>query len=81
MTDTEMRDLIRTIVEPLVSHPEDVKLELKDTDDFHEYLLSVHSDDVGRVIGKRGRIAKAIRSIVYSIQFDGPKRVRLTIVD
>ena len=29
MTDTEMRDLIRTIVEPLVSHPEDVKLELK----------------------------------------------------
>ncbi|GEK91199.1 KH domain-containing protein [Alkalibacterium kapii] len=81
MTDTEMRELIRTIVEPLVSHPEDVKLDLKDTDDFHEYLLSVHPDDVGRVIGKRGRIAKAIRSIVYSIQFDGPKRVRLTIVD
>lgn len=45
------------------------------------YLLSVHPDDVGRVIGKRGRIAKAIRSIVYSVQYDGPKRVRLTIVD
>lgn len=81
MSDKDMRDLIKTIVEPLVSHPEDVHLELKETDDFHEYLLSVHSDDVGRVIGKRGRIAKAIRAIVYSIQFDGPKRVRLTIVD
>ncbi|MDN6168393.1 MAG: KH domain-containing protein, partial [Lactococcus lactis] len=35
----------------------------------------------GRVIGKRGRIAKAIRAIVYSVKYDGPKRVRLTIVD
>lgn len=76
-----MRDLIQTIVEQLVSHPDEVKLDLQDTDDFHEYLLSVHPDDVGRVIGKKGRIAKAIRAIVYSIQYDGPKRVRLTIVD
>lgn len=81
MSDKDMRDLIKTIVEPLVSHPEDVKLDLKETDEFHEYLLSVNPDDIGRVIGKRGRIAKAIRAIVYSIQFDGPKRVRLTIVD
>lgn len=81
MTDKEMRELITTIVEPLVSHPEDIKLDSKDTDEFHEYMLEVHPDDVGRVIGKRGRIAKAIRAIVYSIQFDGPKRVRLTIVD
>lgn len=81
MTDQEMRDLIKTIVEPLVSQPEDIKLELQETDDFHEYLLEVNPDDVGRVIGKRGRIAKAIRAIVYSIQYDGPKRVRLTIVD
>lgn len=81
MSDQEMRALIQTIVEPLVSKPEDIKLELQETDDFHEYLLEVNSDDVGRVIGKRGRIAKAIRAIVYSIQYDGPKRVRLTIID
>ncbi|WP_080146477.1 KH domain-containing protein [Marinilactibacillus piezotolerans] len=81
MTDQKMRELIHAIVDPLVSHPDEVKLDLQDTDEFHEYLLSVHPDDVGRVIGKKGRIAKAIRAIVYSIQFDGPKRVRLTIVD
>ncbi|HLQ75214.1 MAG TPA: KH domain-containing protein [Alloiococcus sp.] len=81
MSDQEMRALIQTIVEPLVSKPEDIKLELQETDDFHEYLLEVNPDDVGRVIGKRGRIAKAIRAIVYSIQYDGPKRVRLTIID
>ena len=81
MTDQEMRQLIHTIIEPLVSQPVDINLELKQTDDFHEYLLSVHPDDIGRVIGKGGRIAKAIRAIVYSIRYDGPKRVRLTIVD
>ena len=81
MTDKEMRNLITTIVSALLSHPEQLKLELQETDEFHEYLLSVHPDDVGRVIGKRGRIAKAIRSIVYSVKYDGPKRVRLTIVD
>ncbi|MGX7445994.1 KH domain-containing protein [Dolosigranulum pigrum] len=81
MTDQEMRQLIHTIIEPLVSQPDGINLELKETDDFHEYLLSVHPDDIGRVIGKGGRIAKAIRAIVYSIRYDGPKRVRLTIVD
>lgn len=81
MTDEKMRNLITTIVSALLSQPEEMKLDLKETDDFHEYLLSVHPDDVGRVIGRRGRIAKAIRSIVYSVKYDGPKRVRLTIVD
>lgn len=81
MTDKEMRHLIYTIVKPIVSYPDEVSLELTETDDFHEYLLSVHPNDVGRVIGKGGRIAKSIRSIVYSIQYDGSKRVRLTIVD
>ena len=55
MTDKEIRELILTIVNPLVSHPDEVKLDLQDTDEFHEYLLSVHPDDVGRVIGKKGR--------------------------
>ena len=81
MTDTEMRNLIKTIVSALLSHPEDMKLDLQEIDDFHEYLLSVHPDDVGRVIGKRGRIAKAIRSIVYSVNYYGQKRVSLKIVD
>ena len=80
-TNFPFRNLIKTIVSALLSHPEDMKLDLQETDDFHEYLLSVHPDDVGRVIGKRGRIAKAIRSIVYSVKYDGQKRVRLTIVD
>lgn len=78
---TDINEFIKTIVSPLVIHPEAVGLSMKETDDFYEYLLTVHPDDVGRIIGRRGRIAKAVRTIVYSVRVPGPKRVRLTIQD
>ena len=77
----DISELILVIVHPLVSHPEEVQLETDESDEFIEYQLSVHQEDVGRVIGKKGRVAKAIRTIVYSAKVAGPKRVRLTIVD
>lgn len=78
---TDVKDLVLTIVRPLVSYPEAIELEIEESDDFLEYNLTVHPDDVGRVIGKQGRVAKAIRTIVYSVRLDGVKRVRLNIVD
>ncbi|EST90455.1 KH domain-containing protein [Vagococcus lutrae] len=78
---TDVKDLVLTIVRPLVSYPEAIELEIEESDDFLEYNLTVHPDDVGRVIGKQGRVAKAIRTIVYSVRLDGAKRVRLNIVD
>lgn len=77
----EFESFINTLVTPLVSQPEEIKIEMVETDEFYDYHLSVHPDDVGRVIGKKGRIAKAMRTILYSIQIDAPKRVRLTIDD
>ncbi|ALV20963.1 MAG: KH domain-containing protein [Carnobacterium sp.] len=77
----DMNELILTIVRPLVSHPEELALVTVDSEEFLEYHLSVHPDDIGRVIGKKGRVAKAIRTVVYSVKVSGPKRVRLTIVD
>ena len=78
---TDVKDLVLTTVRPLVSYPEAIELEIEESDDFLEYNLTVHPDDVGRVIGKQGRVAKAIRTIVYSVRLDGAKRVRLNIVD
>lgn len=78
---TDMTKFITAIVSPLINHPEFIRLDMKETDEFYEYLLSVHPDDVGRIIGRRGRIAKSIRTIVYSIRIPGPKRIRVTIQD
>ncbi|MCI1903362.1 MAG: KH domain-containing protein [Enterococcaceae bacterium] len=78
---TEVKELILTIVRPLVVHPDKIKLNVKESDDFYEYDLIVQPDDIGRIIGKQGRVAKAIRTIVYSVRIKGGKRVRLNILD
>ncbi|MGC6769742.1 KH domain-containing protein [Enterococcus sp. LJL128] len=78
---TDVKELVLTIVRPLVSQPEAVSLEIEESDDFFEYNLTVSQEDIGRVIGKQGRVAKAIRTIVYSVRTDGPKKVRLNILD
>ncbi|WP_270596361.1 KH domain-containing protein [Enterococcus asini] len=78
---TDLRDLVLTIVRPLVTHPDAVKLEIEESRDFMEYNLTVAPEDIGRVIGKQGRVAKAIRTIVYGVHTEGPKKVRLNILD
>lgn len=75
----DIKELILTIVSPIVEHQDQVSIETKETNDFMEYHLSVHPDDVGRVIGKQGRVARAIRTIVYSVRTKQAKRVRLVI--
>lgn len=78
---TDVKNLVLTIVRPLVSYPDQIELSVEESDRFFEYNLTVHEEDIGRVIGKQGRIAKAIRTIVYSVRTDGPKKVRLNILD
>lgn len=77
----DVKELNLTIVRPLVSQPEAVSLEIEESTDFLEYNLTVAKEDIGRIIGKQGRVAKAIRTIVYSVRIDGPKKVRLNILD
>jgi len=61
-----MKQLIETIVKPLVDYPDQVRIEIDENATRIVYKLSVHSEDMGKVIGKQGRVAKAIRTIVYS---------------
>ncbi|EOH96307.1 MULTISPECIES: KH domain-containing protein [Enterococcus] len=77
----DLSKLVLTIVRPLVTKPDEVKLEINESKDFFEYNLTVAPEDIGRIIGKQGRVAKAIRTIVYSVRTEGPKKVRLNIVD
>ncbi|HCM88790.1 MULTISPECIES: KH domain-containing protein [Vagococcus] len=78
---TDVKDLVLTIVRPLVSQPENVHLEVTEGDQYMEYNLTVAPEDIGRIIGKQGRVAKAIRTIVYSVRTAEPKKVRLNILD
>ncbi|MBM7708116.1 KH domain-containing protein [Enterococcus lemanii] len=77
----DLKELVLTIVRPLVAHPDQVQLEVVESEDFFEYNLTVAPEDIGRIIGKQGRVAKAIRTIVYGVRTEGPKKVRLNILD
>ncbi|MDD6022604.1 MAG: KH domain-containing protein [Acutalibacteraceae bacterium] len=61
-----MKDLLIAIAKGLVEKPEDVRVDVDEVNDegVTVYHLHVAEDDMGRVIGKQGRIAKAIRSVM-----------------
>ncbi|PKR78596.1 hypothetical protein CEY16_02240 [Halalkalibacillus sediminis] len=75
-----MKTLIETIVQPLVDHPEEVQISVEETDEKIRYHLTVHESDVGKVIGKNGRIAKAIRTVVYAAGADVEKKIYVDIM-
>lgn len=75
-----MEELILVIARALVDYPEEVRVEVKEDDRGIVYALSVHPEDVGKVIGKQGRIAKALRTVVASAAVRSSKRVTVDIV-
>ncbi|MBM7578472.1 KH domain-containing protein [Jeotgalibacillus terrae] len=76
-----MKELIETIVKPLVDHPEAVMIDVQETDRTISYKLSVHQDDMGKVIGKQGRVAKAIRTVSLAGESGSKKKTVIEIVD
>lgn len=74
-----VEQLLLAMVTPLVEHPQQMTVRIEETSDFMEYHLELHPEDVGRVIGRQGRVAHAIRTILYSVKDRGDKRVRLII--
>ncbi|MFD0943301.1 KH domain-containing protein [Savagea faecisuis] len=77
-----MEQLIRTIIEPLVDAPDQIQINKDAREEKIVFKLSVAPDDMGKIIGKQGRVAKAIRTLVYSAsrnEYD--KKVYLDIID
>ena len=59
-----MKELVEVIAKALVEHPDEVAVTEKETEKSSVVELRVAQSDMGKVIGKQGRIAKAIRSVV-----------------
>lgn len=74
-----MKDLILYLAQSLVEHPDEVQVTETENEDSIVYELTVNADDMGRVIGKHGKIAKAIRAIVKSASYKLPKKVIVEI--
>jgi len=75
-----MKELVLDIAKALVDNPDEVKIEETIKEDEIVLTLSVSEDDMGKVIGKQGRIAKAIRTVVRSAANREKVKVSLEIV-
>ncbi|MBS3898289.1 MAG: KH domain-containing protein [Dethiobacter sp.] len=75
-----MKDLVEFIAKALVDHPEQVRVEQLEDSRTITLELYVAPADMGKVIGKQGRIAKAIRTVVSAASTNERKRVVVEIV-
>lgn len=75
------KDLVEYIVKSLVDFPDDVAVNVVEGEKSTILELKVATEDIGKVIGKQGRIAKAIRTILSATATKGGKRVVLEILD
>ena len=77
-----MKELLEVIAKALVNSPDDVSVAERTEEDGTIVLeLSVAPEDMGKVIGKKGRIAKAIRTVVKTAAQKKNQKVFVDIVD
>jgi predicted RNA-binding protein YlqC (UPF0109 family) len=76
-----MREFLEFIVKHLVDHPDQVALEQEDQDNKVTFKLKVGQGEVGKVIGKNGRTAQAMRVLLAAVAAREGKRAVLEILD
>lgn len=76
-----MRDLVEYLVRSLVDDPDAVEVEEFDEDGDLVLEVTVAEDDLGRVIGRGGRIANAIRTVARAVGARDDRRVIVDILD
>ena len=77
-----MLEFIEQAIKLLVDKPDEVKVDIVETEQRLIYELTVGEGDYGKVIGKRGRNISALRTLVFAINAkQGGKRARLDVID
>ena len=74
-----MKEIVEIIAKSLVDHPEQVVIDEKDGGHMTVFELHVAPDDMGKVIGKQGKIAKAMRTVVKAAATRQNKKVTVEI--
>lgn len=76
-----MKELLELIARSLVDHPDDVRVDEVEQDETTVLELRVAGDDLGKVIGKQGRTARSIRTILGSAGTKQQKRIVFEIIE
>lgn len=75
-----MQDILQFILKNITTVPEDIKIEVQDEEGTSNYIVTVSPVDVGRIIGKEGKVIKAIRTIMRVIAIQRGVHIRISVV-
>ncbi len=73
------KDLLEYIIKNLVNYPEDVEISQENLEQKIVLKLKVNKEDMGRVIGKEGRIIRSVREIIYAYSMKNHEKVSVEI--
>ena len=76
-----MKEILELIITNLVENKQEVSIEEIAEGKVVTYKVKVSKDDMGRVIGKQGRVAKSIRTVMKSVSAKEGKKVNIDFVD
>jgi len=80
VVDINYEEFLGDLIKPLVVHPEEVKVKIfSEEDNVITLQVMVNKDDLGRVIGKKGRVANAIRTIAFACAAKNGKKLEISI--
>ncbi len=81
LRDMTMKEIIKYIVQELVDHPDQVEVSEIEGKEIAVLELKVAKEDIGKIIGKQGRTAQAIRTILSAVSGKAKKRTVLKIIE
>ncbi len=80
MSDINYEKFVTDLVVPLINHAEELVVKaFTEEDDVVSVQIMVHSDDVGRVIGRKGRVINAIRTIAHACAARYGKKIEISV--
>ncbi|HLM77472.1 MAG TPA: KH domain-containing protein [Rubrobacteraceae bacterium] len=77
----QLEELLLFLARSLVDEPEKVEVTSQETDSRVDLILRVAPNDVGKVIGRHGRIVKSIRTVIKAASVKANKRVNVEVAD
>lgn len=76
-----MEETLKLIVETLVTNKESVSIQKEENDETIKFKVSIPKEEMGRVIGRKGKIAQAIRTLIKSIASKEKKLAEVEFVE
>lgn len=76
-----MKDALKHIVTAIVEHPDAVKITQEEQDGILHFIISVDQTDIGKVIGKEGKIIRAIRNVMKVPAIKQGKRINISLAE